>query len=59
MKKLMKRQNCNSLKEKKFIKSNSNNISILFYPTALCKLGPQKQFSKKMEDERFLIKQKW
>ena len=30
--------------EKKFIKVNSNNVSILFYPTALCKLGPKKIF---------------
>ena len=33
--------------EKKFAKANSNNVNILFYPTAICKLSPQKQFSKK------------
>ena len=44
--------------EQKIMKADSNNVSILFYPTALCILGPQKQFSKKTEDEQFLIKQK-
>ena len=34
-------------KMKKFVKVNLNNVSTLFYPTVLCKLGPQKQFSKK------------
>ena len=39
--------------KQKFVKANSNNISILFYPTALCKLGPQKQFSKKRKMNNF------
>ena len=38
--------------ELKIMKADSNNVSILFYPIALCKLGPQKRFSKtqKMND---------
>ena len=41
------------MKEKKIMKTDSNNVSILFYPTALCKLGPQKQFSKKQKIKIF------
>ena len=26
--------------EQKIMKADSNNVSMLFYPTALCKLGP-------------------
>ena len=37
----------------KFVKGNLNNVSIFFYPTALCKLGPQKQFSKKRKMNDF------
>ena len=40
--------------ELKIMKADSNNISILFYPTALCKLSPQKQFSKK--DKRKMVR---
>ena len=36
--------------EQKIMKADSN---ILFYPTALCKLGPQKQFSKKRKMNDF------
>ena len=39
--------------EKKFAKANSNNVNILFYPTAICKLSPQKQFSKKRKMNDF------
>ena len=35
------------------MKADSNNFSILFYPTALYKLGPQKQFSKKRKMNDF------
>ena len=45
--------------EKKFVKANLNNVSILLYLTAICKSSPQKQFLKKTEDEQFLIKKKW
>ena len=34
-------------KKQKFVKANSKKISISFYPTAIYKLGSQKQFSKK------------
>ena len=34
-------------KEQKFVKVNSKKISISYYPTAIYKLGSQKQFSKK------------
>ena len=40
-------------KEQKFIKANSKKISILFYPTAIYKLGSQKQFSKKWKMNNF------
>ena len=39
--------------EQKIMKADSNNVSILFYPTALCKLSPQKQFSKKWKMNNF------
>ena len=35
------------------MEADSNNVSTLFYPTALCKLGPQKQFSKKRKMNDF------
>ena len=39
--------------EQKFLKANSNNVSIMFYATASCKLGPQKQFSKTRKINNF------
>ena len=48
----MKGQINNSM-EWKFIKAYSMNFSIWFYSTALCKLGPQKQFSKKWKMNDF------
>ena len=35
------------------VKANSKNVSILFYSTALCKLGPPKQFAKKWKINDF------
>ena len=40
-------------KEQKFVKANSKKISISFYPTAIYKLGSQKQFSKKRKMNDF------
>ena len=40
-------------KEQKFVKANSKKISISFYPTAIYKLGSQKQFSKKWKMNDF------
>ena len=39
--------------EQKFVKANSKKISISFYPTAIYKLGSQKQFSKKRKMNDF------
>ena len=41
------------LKEQKFVKANSKQISIFFYPTVIYKLGSQKQFSKKQKMNDF------
>ena len=40
-------------KKLKFVRAYLNNVSILFYPTALCKLVPQKQYSKKRKMNHF------
>ena len=40
-------------KSRKLMIADLNNVSILFYPAALCKLGPQKQFSKKRKMNDF------
>ena len=39
--------------EQRIMKADLNNVSILFHPTVLCKLGPQKQFSKKRKMNDF------
>ena len=40
-------------KEQKFVKANSKKNSISFYPTAIYKLGSQKQFYKKRKKNDF------
>ena len=37
--------------------ANSKDVSILIYPTALCKLGPQKEFAKKQKMNDFWWKE--
>ena len=39
--------------EKKFVKADLNNVSTQFYPTALCKLGPQNKIAKKQKMNDF------
>ena len=46
MKELVKKTELQFYEKKKLVKAYSNNVSTLFYPTVLRKLGPQKQFSK-------------
>ena len=47
MKKLTEKIHEQFFKEKLLVIAKSKNISLLIYPIALCKLGPQKKFAKK------------